>query len=100
MLWVKSPCRTRSVPANSSWTDPVIDRASARPIDERHDLDDEEQQADDQQQHEQQPLAETAAVDRPCAAEIRVVDLADAQLHRRQQRARSRRSSSRDARES
>ena len=28
----KSPCRTRSVPTNSSCTDPVIERASARPI--------------------------------------------------------------------
>ena len=30
--WLKSPLRTRSVPANSSCTDPVIDRASVRPI--------------------------------------------------------------------
>ena len=32
MRCVKSPCRTRSVPMNSSWTELVIDRASARPM--------------------------------------------------------------------
>ena len=32
MRWLKSPTRTRSVPSNSSWTDPVIERASASPI--------------------------------------------------------------------
>ncbi len=32
ILCVKSPWRTRSVPAKSSWTDPVIERASASPM--------------------------------------------------------------------
>ena len=32
ILWEKSPCRTCSVPSNSSCTAPVIDRASAKPI--------------------------------------------------------------------
>ena len=32
MRCVKSPCRTRSVPMNSSWTELVIERASASPI--------------------------------------------------------------------
>jgi hypothetical protein len=31
ILCVKSRCRTRSVPTNSSCTEPVIDRASASP---------------------------------------------------------------------
>jgi hypothetical protein len=32
ILCVKSPRRTRSVPVNSSWTEPVIERASVSPI--------------------------------------------------------------------
>ena len=32
MRCVKSPCRTRSVPMNSSWIELVIERASARPM--------------------------------------------------------------------
>ena len=42
ILCVKSPCRTRSVPVKSACTDPVIDLASARPGDERDELDDQE----------------------------------------------------------
>ena len=32
ILCEKSPWRTCSVPSNSSWTAPVIERASAKPI--------------------------------------------------------------------
>ncbi len=32
MRCVKSPCRTRSVPMNSSWIELVIERASASPM--------------------------------------------------------------------
>ena len=60
MRWVKSPCRTRSVPMNSSWIELVIERASARPIAERDHLDDQEQHGDEQQDHDR-PLAERAA---------------------------------------
>ena len=53
----KSPWRTRSVPMNSSWIELVIERASARPMLERDDLDDQEQPGD-HQQHDDRQLAE------------------------------------------
>ena len=70
ILCVKSPCRTRSVPVNSSCTEPVIDLRQREPVDQRDDLDDQEQRADDEQ-HEQQALAEACVPTLPCAAEMR-----------------------------
>ena len=55
ILCVKSPCRTRSVPVNSSCTEPVIDRASARPATSATNWMTRNSAADDEQQDQQQP---------------------------------------------